>query len=48
MIAAGDAYCVRPGHNAHIDDDVELVEFTPADQSPGINTLGVERDGAGV
>ena len=48
VIAAGDAYYIRPGHNAQIDDDAELVEFTPADQSPGINTLGVERDGAGV
>ena len=36
---AGDAYYIAPGHNAHIDDDAEFVEFTPADASPGINQL---------
>ena len=36
---AGQAYYIRPGHNAHVDEDVELVEFTPADHTPGINTL---------
>jgi hypothetical protein len=35
----GEAYYVRPGHNAHVDEDVELVEFTKADQTPGINTI---------
>ncbi len=29
----------RPGHNAHVDEDVELVEFTRADETPGINNL---------
>ena len=48
VISAGDAYYVRPGHNAHIDDDAEFVEFTPADRSPGINTVAVDRHGAGV
>ena len=38
-LKAGEAYYVRPGHNAHVDEDVELVEFTPADQTPGINTI---------
>jgi hypothetical protein len=38
-LSAGQAYYIRPGHNAHVDADVELVEFTLADQSPGINTL---------
>ena len=27
----GDAYYVRPGHNAHIDDDAELAVFEPKD-----------------
>ena len=35
----GQAYYLRPGHNAHIDEDAEFVEFTPADNAPGINTL---------
>ena len=34
-ISAGDAYYIRPGHNAHIDEDAEFVEFTQADQTPG-------------
>ena len=39
-LSTGQAYYIRPGHNAHVDEDVELVEFTKADQTPGINTLG--------
>lgn len=36
----GQAYYIRPGHNAHVEDGgVELVEFTRADDTPGINTL---------
>ena len=35
----GEAYYIRPGHNAHVDEDVELVEFTPANPAPGINTI---------
>ena len=42
VISAGDAYYIRPGHNAHIGDDVELVEFTLADHTPGINTVELE------
>lgn len=38
-LSAGEAYYIRPGHNAHVDHDVELVEFTRADETPGINTL---------
>ena len=38
-LSAGQAYYIRPGHNVRVDDDVEMVEFTRADQSPGINTL---------
>ena len=38
-LRAGQAYYIRPGHNAHVDADVELVEFTRADQTPGINNL---------
>lgn len=33
-LSAGQAYYLAPGHNGHVDEDVELVEFTPADQSP--------------
>src|SRR4029450_10553531 len=32
-LSAGQAYYIRPGHNAHVDEDVELVEFTQADQT---------------
>lgn len=39
VISAGEAYYIRPGHNAHIDDDAEFVEFTQADRAPGINTV---------
>ena len=45
VISAGDAYYIRPGHNAHIDDDAEFVEFTLADQTPGINTVELETAG---
>jgi len=38
-ITAGDAYYIRPGHNVHIDEDTEFVEFTRADDTPGINTV---------
>ena len=38
-LRAGQAYYIRPGHNAHVDDDVDLVEFTHADETPGINNL---------
>lgn len=38
-LSAGQAYFIRPGHNAHVDEDVDLVEFTRADETPGINTL---------
>jgi hypothetical protein len=27
-LSAGHAHYVRPGHNAHADEDMELVEFT--------------------
>lgn len=39
-LSAGQAYYIRPGHNAHVDEDAELIEFTPADATPGINALG--------
>ena len=26
VISAGDAYYIRPGHNAHIGEDVEFVD----------------------
>jgi hypothetical protein len=42
VISAGQAYYVRPGHNAHIEEDAEFVEFTAADQAPGINTVTLE------
>ena len=38
-LSAGQAYYIPPGHNAHVDEDAELVEFTRADETPGINTL---------
>lgn len=38
-LSAGDAYYIAPGHNAHIDEDAEFVEFTPSDGAPGINAL---------
>jgi hypothetical protein len=41
VVTAGQAYYIRPGHNAHIDDDTEFVEFTWADQTPGINTVAL-------
>jgi hypothetical protein len=38
-LSPGQAYYLRPGHNVHIDDDAEFVEFTRSDDAPGINTL---------
>jgi hypothetical protein len=38
-LRSGEAYFIRPGHNAHVDEEVDLVEFTQADQTPGINNL---------
>jgi hypothetical protein len=38
-LTTGQAYSIRPGHNAYVNEDVELVEFTRSDQTPGINTL---------
>jgi len=46
VLSAGTAYHLEPGHNVHIDEDAEFVEFTPADQTPGVNTL--ELSGASV
>jgi hypothetical protein len=40
-LSAGQAYYIRPGHNAHVDQAVELVEFTRADETPGINTVAI-------
>lgn len=40
-IKAGDAYYPRPGPNVHVDQDTEFVEFTRADETPGINTVAV-------
>jgi hypothetical protein len=42
VISAGEAYYIRPGHNAHVDSEVELVEFTRSDEAPGINTVDLE------
>ncbi len=44
-LSAGQAYFIRPGHNVHVDDDAEFVEFTRADQTPGINTVEVQDAG---
>ena len=40
-VAAGEAYYLRPGHNVRVDEDAEFVEFTRADEAPGINTIAV-------
>jgi hypothetical protein len=41
VLTAGQAYYIRPGHNAHIDADAEFAEFTRADEAPGINTVAL-------
>ena len=38
-IAAGDAYYIRPGHNVHIDEDTEFVEFSRVEEAPGVHTV---------
>ena len=45
-LTTGQAYYIKPGHNAHVDTDVELVEFTLADQRPGINTIDLQHASA--
>lgn len=39
VLEAGSAYYLRPGHNVHVEEDTELIEFTRADETPGINTV---------
>ena len=41
--AAGQAYYIRPGHNAHVDADVEIVEFTLPIRPRGSTTLRRDR-----
>jgi hypothetical protein len=38
-LSPGEAYYLRPGHNVRVEEDAEFVEFTRADETPGINTL---------
>ncbi len=38
-LSAGQAYHIPPGHNAHVDEEAELVEFTRTDQGEGIHSL---------
>jgi hypothetical protein len=45
-LTTGQAYYIKPGHNAHVDTDVELVEFTLADQRPGINPIDLQHASA--
>jgi hypothetical protein len=39
VLSAGDAYHLHPGHNVHIDEDAEFVEFSRTDEGEGINTI---------
>jgi hypothetical protein len=32
VIAAGEAYYIAPGHNVAVEEDCELVEFSPKDE----------------
>lgn len=41
VVSAGEAYYLRPGHNVHIDEDTEFVEFSRVDEAPGINTVAL-------
>ena len=41
VLSAGDAYYIAPGHTAHVDEDVDLVEFPLADGREGIHTVAV-------
>jgi hypothetical protein len=47
-LTPGQAYYLHPGHNVHLDEDTEFVEFTPADQTPGINTLELSSTAEGA
>ncbi len=38
-VEAGSAYFIRPGHNVHINEDAEIVEFSRADGATGLSTL---------
>jgi oxalate decarboxylase/phosphoglucose isomerase-like protein (cupin superfamily) len=38
-LSAGQAYHIEPGHNAHVDEDAEIVEFSRTDQGAGVNDL---------
>ena len=37
-LTGGQAYYLRPGHNAHIDEVTEFVEFSRTDQGEGVHT----------
>ena len=37
-LSAGQAYCLRPGHNVRVATDAEFVECPHADGTPGVNT----------
>jgi quercetin dioxygenase-like cupin family protein len=32
LVRAGDAYYMAPGHNVVVDEDCELVEFSPVEE----------------
>jgi hypothetical protein len=45
-IEAGQAYHMAPGHNVIVEEDAELVEFTPVEAERGVEHVAEARTGA--
>jgi hypothetical protein len=46
IIEAGQAYHMAPGHNVVVDEDAELVEFTPVEAERGVEHVAETRVGS--
>jgi mannose-6-phosphate isomerase-like protein (cupin superfamily) len=46
IVQAGQAYHMPPGHNVIVEEDAELVEFTPVEAERGVEHVTETRAGA--
>jgi hypothetical protein len=46
LLQAGQAYHIPPGHNVIIDEDAEIVEFTPVEAERGVEHVAEMRAGS--
>jgi hypothetical protein len=45
ILQAGQAYHMPPGHNVVVEEDAELVEFTPVEAERGVEHVAETRAG---